>query len=227
MNSVTPALLVFDLDGTLVNSGELVAQLLNALRQELGKPALSISDFVPWLSLGGLDLISNGLGVSIAESQELLIEFRRRYRETPTPLSSVFDGVHEALEVLGETGHILSLCTNKPRPLAEKVLEETGLVRHFASICAGGDLATLKPDIRNIRFCLDLHPLHASNAVMIGDSCVDQRLAAVGQIPFFWFDNGHDDGVDAASVAQRFVSYHQLPDLLASSARATGKNQAD
>ncbi len=211
---VLPALLIFDLDGTLIDSGGLVSQLLNELREEQGKPPLPMSYFAPWLSLGGIEMVSNGLGVSKLMAEEFLVEFRRRYLERPTPLNSVFAGVHETLDLLRGRGHLMSLCTNKPRPLAEKVLRETGLIRYFASVCAGGDLPTAKPNVQNIRYCLDRHPAHASKAVIIGDSCVDQRLAAAADLPFVWFDSGQGGDVDKSAVAHVFEEYINLPEIV-------------
>lgn len=206
----TPRLVVFDLDGTLVDSGHHVAALLNELRQELGKMPLCLDDYVPWLSLGGLQLISHGLEIPTDTSPQFLAKFREIYRQRPTPQDSIFPGVRSALNQLALQGFELSICTNKPRALAEKILRELDLAHYFKSMCAGGDLSTQKPDPANLRHCIEAHDAQASQALMIGDSHVDQRVANACGVPFGWFSAGNDDGVVVGDVLFEFSDFTDL-----------------
>ncbi len=208
--AVPPQLVIFDLDGTLVDSGMQVAALLNELRQDLGKPPLSLDCYVPWLSLGGLQLISHGLEISQDAAPAFLSKFRESYRLQPTPQDSIFPGVRSALDELGAQGIEMSICTNKPRGLAEKILRELGLAQYFKSMCAGGDLPTQKPDPANLRRCLDAHGVTGERAIMIGDSRVDQKVAVACDVPFGWYVGGNDDGVIEAEVDFQFADFTSL-----------------
>ena len=209
-----PKVVVFDLDGTLVDSAKHVATLLNDLRIQLGKPTLPVSSYVPWLSLGGVQLIQNGLEVSENQAPELLSKFRLDYKNKPTPSNSIFPFVNEVLIELAARGVKQCICTNKPRVLAEKVLNELGLIKNFDFINAGGDLPSQKPHPNNLLSCLNATGVAAQDAILIGDSVVDQKLAIACGVSFGWYSAGNDDGVDANQVNLVFEDYSQLVNLL-------------
>jgi phosphoglycolate phosphatase len=188
-------LIVYDLDGTLVDSAEIVQNILNDIRRELGKEMLDRGAFIPWVSLGGEDLIRNALGVSEIDVNKYLQEFRLRYFNLPTPQESIYEGALDCLDYLKQENYYLAICTNKPRKLAEKVLNETGLSGFFGYLNAGGDLTTKKPHEQNIIQCLDYFGVQNSQAIMVGDSTVDQELARNASISFVHYVHGYDDGV--------------------------------
>ena len=209
-----PKVVIFDLDGTLVDSAKHVASLLNNLRTQLGKPVLPVSSYVPWLSLGGVQLIQNGLEVSEADAPELLSQFRLDYKNKPTPLDSIFPYVKEVLVELSSRGVKRCICTNKPRVLAEKVLNELGLIKHFDYINAGGDLPKQKPHPDNLLTCLTATKHGPEDAILIGDSVVDQKLANVCGVAFGWYSAGNNDGVNVHQVDLVFEDFSQLINLL-------------
>lgn len=203
-------LAIFDLDGTLVDSGVVVASILNELRREIGKDERVVEDFVPWLSLGGEDLVANGLGLDKRDVTPYLDDFRARYAKLQTPLDSVYDGVLELLNELHELGIKLCVCTNKPRNLAEKVLADTELGKYFSFMCAGGDLKTKKPDPQNLDVCIQFYGESYENSVLIGDSRVDQITAGALGVDFAYFMGGYNDGVDERLVACSFVNHMEI-----------------
>lgn len=204
------SLFIFDLDGTLVDSASVVAGILNRMRESMGMQPMGSESYIPWLSLGGATLISNALDVSMEESLPLLEKFREEYFALPTPSNSVYQGVFEALEHLQRNQYLLSICTNKPRKLAEKVLRETGLEQYFKHMSAGGDLPTSKPSLENVELCLNYFNVVPNCAVMVGDSRVDQAMAESAQIPFIFFTRGYNDGVVSRTVAASFSDYKFL-----------------
>lgn len=203
-------LVVFDLDGTLVDSGQVVALILNQLRQEMGKEAKGIDFFMPWLSLGGEELVSNGLGLNVKDVLPYLKDFRLRYSQLPTPLDSVYGGVRQLLDFFTIRNIKLCVCTNKPRVLAEKVLKETALDKYFQYMCAGGDLKTKKPSPENLEVCLDYFKEDPRNVLLIGDSRVDQMLADSLDVDFVYFRGGYDDGVVEADVSFSFDNHLEV-----------------
>jgi phosphoglycolate phosphatase len=159
-------------------------------------------------------LIQNGLEVAEAQAFELLNIFRLNYKSKPTPLDSIFPYVTEALLELITRGVKLCICTNKPRILAEKVLRELGLINNFEYINAGGDLPSQKPHPDNLLKCLFATGANAHDAILIGDSVVDQELAAACGVSFCWYSAGNDDGVDGSKVDLKFEHYSKLIQLL-------------
>jgi phosphoglycolate phosphatase len=204
------ALWVFDLDGTLVDSAVVVASILNEKRVELGRVALPVSEFIPWISLGGEQLVSNALDIPADSVAQHVADFRSRYLTRPTPLESVYPGAADMLAVLGESGRRVALCTNKPRKLTEKVLSETGLDRRIEFICAGDDLPVRKPHADMLNACLRRFSAKAVDAVLVGDSTVDCSLARATGVPFVFFTAGYDDGVSVGPADISIGSHFEL-----------------
>lgn len=186
---------VFDLDGTLVDSVVDVGAILQEMRAERGLPAADEAAIRYWSSRGGTRLILATLECTEAEAEGLLAEFRARYAQRPTTPSSLFDGVADALCALSAAGIRLALCTNKPERLAIKVLEELGLRAHFGPMVCGDSLDRKKPDPLPLLEALRLAGGTPERAVLIGDSSVDQRTAAAAGVAFCFFEGGYDDGV--------------------------------
>ena len=208
-----PRLIVYDLDGTLVDSASVVVSILNEMRIELGKKPLSKDVFYPWLSLGGEDLVGNGLGVSQNNVSSYLTEFRIRYLKLPTHSDCVYDGVFESLDYLKKTNFFIALCTNKPRSLTEKVLVESGLKDYFQFIVAGGDLPNKKPNSSNLISCQNYFGVNSGETVLVGDSKVDQKLASNLNVPFIFYPHGYDDGVDVEFIYSRLEKHTDIINL--------------
>jgi len=209
-------LIVFDLDGTLINSGVHILNLLNEMRNRLNMTNLFWDDVLPLLSLGGEKIIAGALGVSRSDNQRYLDEFRQLYRDRPTPKDCVFPNVKELLDVLTSHDVKKSICTNKARELTDKVLHELSLDHYFSNICADGDLPTKKPNKANLLYCLNAFGIDPSNTLMVGDSKVDQDLALGCGVPFAWFTKGNDDGVDALQSIFTFEDFSELNSWLTS-----------
>ena len=189
-------LVTYDLDGTLVDSAEIVCAVLNQLRHELGKAHLHRENFLPSISLGGEDLIRSTLEVDDHQINFYLTEFRSRYQNFPTPENSIYPHVIETLKELKAIGCHLALCTNKPRPLTDKVLLETGLNQFFEYINAGGDLDTKKPHQKNLLACMEYFDVTSQRTWLVGDSTVDESLARNTGVPFIFYAAGYNDGIN-------------------------------
>jgi phosphoglycolate phosphatase len=206
--------IVFDLDGTLVDTARVVTSIINGLRFDLGKSGLTYERLIPWLSLGGEDLIQAALEVSRNDAIKYLKKFREIYFEAPTPQASVYSDVFPTLRALTELGFCLSICTNKPRALANKVLEESNLNSFFSFVNAGGDLQSKKPNRENLDACLNYYGLKSKQAFLVGDSSIDQKLAENTGVPFIFFELGYDDGVDKNKAVFSMQSHFELVQYL-------------
>jgi phosphoglycolate phosphatase len=208
-------LIVYDLDGTLIDSAKVVSSVLNQMRAEAGLQHLTIEQLIPWLSMGGEDLVANALEIQVEEVQPHLLEFRKRYSELATPVDSLYPGIQQSLQDLSSAGYQLAVCTNKPRALAEKVLKETKLHNLFGYINAGGDLPNKKPHPDTLLTCLNFFGVDASDAVLVGDSTVDQRLSQATNVAFVQYLPGYDDGIKLADAWMRIDHHAKLVNLLA------------
>ncbi|MCP5269312.1 MAG: HAD hydrolase-like protein [Zoogloeaceae bacterium] len=188
--------IIYDLDGTLVDSAATVTALLNGLRSEQALPPLTQAEITPWLSIGGRALVAASLGIPEEDSQPFLETFRTRYNMLPCSPEVLYPNVCETLTSLVETGVRLALCTNKPRHLTDKVLSETGLRHFFSTICAGSDLPTCKPHPDNLHACLNVLDSCPAEAIFVGDSRVDQTMAQACGVDFAFYQGGYDDGVE-------------------------------
>lgn len=203
--------LIFDLDGTLVDSVGVVGSILNAMRAEAGRAPLDQDFYRHWSSRGGVALVGRALEVGPDQALSQVDEFRRRYRERPTPDESVFPGAHSTLEQLSQRGVRLAICSNKPEHLCRKVLHETGLGRYFDAIIGGDTTPRGKPDPAPLLAAMAAIGAQPATTLMIGDSTVDQKTAAAAKVGFVFYSAGYDDGVDRdAAVA----SIAALPALL-------------
>ena len=120
-------LVIYDLDGTLVDSAITVTKVLNTMRQSRELPELEVSFLRPLTALGGNELIKIALQCESREIDGLLSEFRGIYSQVKIGLETVFEGVFETLGAIKRQGCKLSVCTNKHRNLAIKTLEAVKL----------------------------------------------------------------------------------------------------
>ena len=202
---------VFDLDGTLVDTAQVVERLIAQMRAERCMAPLSREQLIPFISIGGLEMIMGALDVGGNEAERALRCFRALYAQTHTALDAVYPGVPETLEALVDRGVVLSICTNKPRALAIKVLTETGLLHYFRQICAGDDLLTRKPNKLNLETCLGPNFHKSRQIYVVGDSTIDEALSRNAGVPFLLFSGGYDDGVERSAAAKNFCCYEQFP----------------
>ena len=212
-----PKHIIFDLDGTLVDSALVIAGVLNEMRAQRELATLDANSVSKWVSLGAETLIAKGLQIDKADKVSIaaaLADFRSRYASAPTPLGSVYPGVSALLNALSDIGTRLSLCTNKPRPLAEKVLAETGLRAYFPFICAGGDLPNPKPHPSNILACMSYHACSAADTWLVGDSSIDQQCANNAGVGFVFHARGYNDGVHAQHCLISFEDYLNFKSLV-------------
>jgi len=202
--------IIYDLDGTLVDSAPVVAAVLNKLRRKIGLPSLPQKSFYRWISMGGLELVGNALNIPPNRSDAYLSEFRELYLDEMVPMNSLYPGVKDVLRLLKNRQVKLGICTNKPRKLVEKVLKDTGITQFFDHVVAGDDLPTKKPHIDNVNVILRALGVAPGSTLFVGDSTVDQRLAENAGIAFAFFSSGYDDGVNQGRTAFNFDEHSAL-----------------
>lgn len=203
--------LVFDLDGTLVDSAVHCAAILNEMLAERGsRRRLTRTDAAPHMSYGGQHLVRTLLGDDGGDASGDLVEFRKRLAARPTPIESLYDGVLEGLARLADAGHVMGVCSNKPQALCDKIVDELGLRRFVASVVGGRDDLPPKPH----RAMLDLNLAEmratAETSLLIGDSEVDHALAEAAGLPFWFVDYGYAGPGWTPSAERSFSGFDAL-----------------
>lgn len=168
-----PEALVFDLDGTLIDSRLDIAAALNHALEATGRGPLPVETIAAYVGDGSRILCARATGLPEDDPalEEVLAPFLVYYREHAAEHSRLFPHADEVLEALGS--YPLALCTNKPRPVTDAVLSALGMSQVFASIMAGGDTAERKPDPAPLFAIAKELGVSPKGLVMIGDGPQD------------------------------------------------------
>ncbi len=209
------AVLLFDLDGTLVDSAPAIAAALTIQRRRRGGGPIGADVVRRLVSLGAPILVRRALGALADDAAGDLAEFRHILGGLPADASVCCPGVPGALEALAAAGRAMAIVTNKPEALSRSLLAGLGLARHFGAVVGGDTLARCKPDPAPA-----LHALAAlggGDALFIGDSAIDAETARRAGMPFLLYERGYDAGsCRPEHVAARFADFAALPGLIAS-----------
>lgn len=189
-----PISIVFDLDGTLVDSAPDLHYCTNILMDEMGLPALDLPTVTGFIGHGvgplvHSALIENGVAQTGARLAKTIARFTEIYAADPAKFCVPFDGVMETLAALKSNGHKLAICTNKAYRLARLVVDAVGLDA-FCPVLIGGDSLPLrKPDPAPLYECVRL--LGDSFCLYVGDSETDAGTAQNADAPFFLHTKGY------------------------------------
>jgi len=166
-------LLVFDLDGTLIDSEQDLANSVNATLETMGRKPLSVALIASYVGQGVAVLISRALG---AEATPEIVEqateiFLKHYRQHMLDNTGTYPGVREALAELD--GRKMAVLTNKPVHFSRDLLEGLGLSELFLRIYGGNSFETKKPDPLGLNHLMAETGSSAARTLMIGDSIAD------------------------------------------------------
>lgn len=177
---MVPAAVVFDLDGTLIDSrGDIVAAANHALAAT-GRRPLPAQLIVRFIGDGARALCARAAGLPEAseEVDPVLAEFLAYYRAHPVEFTRWMPGAHEAIEQLTERDDLtIALCTNKPRVVTEAVLSALGVRSRFRVIIAEGDLVERKPSPAPLQWIARVLGVEPGRLVMVGDGPQDIECA--------------------------------------------------
>jgi phosphoglycolate phosphatase len=169
--------LIFDLDGTLIDSKLDLAHAVNAMLRHKGRAALSHERVYSYVGNGAGTLVRKALGegTTDAEADDALAFFLAYYREHMLDNTVPYAGVREGLALLEK--HPMAVLTNKPVVFSKAILDGLGLARYFRFVHGGNSFATKKPDPMGVEILLRDLAAAPREAMMIGDSDVDVRTA--------------------------------------------------
>jgi phosphoglycolate phosphatase len=183
----TPAFahVVFDLDGTLVDTGDDLAAATNHVLRSLGLPTVDGATLRTYVGDGARTLVSRALGPERAGLVDDGVErFLAYYRRHLLDATHPYPGMTALLEVLRARAVTVSVVTNKAEALSRPILEGLGLLRWIDFLVGGDSLPTRKPDPAGLRRVLTLAATPAERALMVGDSPIDRDTARAAGVAF-------------------------------------------
>lgn len=172
-------LLIFDLDGTLIDSKLDLAHSVNAARAHFGLPALDVETIGQYVGNGAPVLMRRAMGDGMGEEdvRKALDYFLSYYDQHNLDYTRTYPGIQEALAQLDAAGVRMAVLTNKPVRVSTRIIEGLGLARYFAKIYGGNSFEQKKPDPVGVNTLLAELGAARERTLMVGDSSVDIRTA--------------------------------------------------
>ena len=169
--------LIFDLDGTLIDSRRDLIRSVSATLREMGREELHEDTISGYIGHGAPQLVGRALGSGATEDecQRALKFFLAYYEDHKLDSTCAYPGVPEALEHLA--AFPMAVLTNKPVRVSMRILEELGLAKYFRAVYGGNSFETKKPDPLGARTILREFGVASAEAMLIGDSEVDVQAA--------------------------------------------------
>jgi phosphoglycolate phosphatase len=209
--------IVFDLDGTLVDTAPDLVATLNIVFARIGLPSVCFAEARNMVGGGARKMIERGLaaeGRALADPalDELVREFIAHYAEHIADRSRPFAGVEAALDELAQAGWPLTVCTNKLEWLARRLLDQLGMTRRFAAICGPDTFGIQKPDPELLRRTIGRVGASPDMAVMVGDSITDIAMARAAAVPVIAVEHGYTETPVAELGPDRVIpDFSELP----------------
>lgn len=211
-------LLVFDLDGTLVDSVPDLRAALNQMLRERGRPLVSEAQVQYMVGDGVPVLVARALaagGADPSEAVTALPRFLEIYEANAAQLTRPYPGVPETLTALRDRGYRAAICTNKPQRATIAVLQGVGLLPLFNGIAGGDRFSVRKPDPGHLLGIISELGASPTKSAMIGDNENDAAAARAASVPLVLMRYGYarvdPDTLCADALLDRFS---ELPDVL-------------
>lgn len=177
--------IVFDLDGTLVDSRRDLTTAVNHVLRSFGLPELPLETVCQYVGEGARVLVQRALGPAHqARLDEGLHVFLAYYGVHLLDHTRPYDGIPEALAALTERGVVLSVLTNKPVAMSRAILDGLGLLSRFAAVAGGDSLPARKPDPSGVDYLLETTHTSRDRTLLVGDSLVDMKTASAARVTF-------------------------------------------
>jgi phosphoglycolate phosphatase len=203
---------VFDLDGTLVDTAPDLIETLNVVFGRNGLPPVDYVAARNMIGGGALKMIERalkleGLPLSARNVDRMFAEFIDYYAGHIADKSQPFPGLDTALDRLAERGCRFAVCTNKLEGLSRLLLDALGLTRRFSAICGQDTFGIQKPDPEFLRRTVRAAGGDIQQAVMVGDSGTDIATARAAAVPVVAVDFGYSETPIGKLGADRLISH--------------------
>ncbi|MDO4251495.1 MAG: phosphoglycolate phosphatase [Moraxella sp.] len=214
------SLIIFDLDGTLIDSVPDLANSIDAMLAYFSKPPAGKARVRNWVGNGSVKLVERAIrwaNLSIDDPDCAHDIFLKNYAHATIRNESIeYKGVTDGLNRLIDHGFLLAICTNKPCQFLPAILDKMGWTDKFACIMGGDSLPTKKPDPAPLLSICDKLGIDSSQAVMVGDSKNDIIAGQNAKITTLAMTYGYNYGEPIASSQPdgTFDDFGQLVDYL-------------
>lgn len=209
-----PALVIFDLDGTLLDSVPDLAAAVDAMLDLRGRPPAGVERVKDWVGNGSEVLVRRALagaleyaGVEEADAAQAHKDFLQAYAGEHH-LTRVYSGVQTLLDWLQQQGVMMAIATNKPERFVAPLLQEKALDRYFRWLVGGDTLTAQKPDPAALHWIMEQAGVAANETLFVGDSRNDVIAARAAGVKVVAVSYGYNHGEPIAA---------QNPDLLVDS----------
>ncbi|MDQ2094139.1 phosphoglycolate phosphatase [Rhodalgimonas zhirmunskyi] len=206
---------VFDLDGTLVDSAPDIQAAANRMLEGEGLAPLDLPTLISFIGNGLPKLVERVMrtrGIDPARHEELTQVTLAHYSADSSDLTVLYPGVRAALQALQAKGYALGLCTNKPEAPARDILRALGIEDFFAVVVGGDTLPVKKPDPAPLFTAFEA--LGEGARLYVGDSEVDAATAKAAGVDFALFTEGYRKGpVEQMLHKARFADFAELPEI--------------
>lgn len=208
MTTRWPRAVIFDLDGTLVDSAPDIAEALNTAMAPLGAKAFDTAAVIKLIGGGAMAAIDKALIAAEIEAnpetrRSILQRFMVAYTDVSAKGRGLFPGADDLLVSLTGDGIGCGICTNKAEDVAHVALKALGIAHHFGSVVGASSRLPKKPDAAMLRANMAELGVTAAECVFIGDSPADHGVARAAGVPVILVDFGYthtpvrDLGADA------------------------------
>ena len=215
--------LIFDLDGTLIDSAPDMAAAVNTYLQAQGWPVQDTSFVEGFIGHGPRRLLLDmftalHLPTDAPSLEAAHTAFMAQYWQAPTRLTQFYPDVRDDLHSLHAAGFALGLCTNKPQALTLRILDQLGIAPLFSAVVGADAVPACKPDPSHLLAVAEKMGLEPGTWAYVGDSGIDQSTARAAGVPFFVVPWG---GGAKVEVADGF-RLNRLRDLTQTAPRPNG-----
>lgn len=212
-------LVIYDLDGTLIDSVPDLCHALCAMLGDLKLEAVEISEVQQWIGNGSLKLVERALrarggrDTQLSNAHNLFLAHYRAHLHHPSPM---YDGVKNALTTLWQKGIAQAIATNKPQQFVPVLLTQLDIAHTIGAIVGGNTYPTKKPDALPLTALLNRFQCPVSHALMIGDSRSDALAAKAANIRCWLLEQGYSQGevLHALGAERVFTTFNDMvPEL--------------
>jgi phosphoglycolate phosphatase len=215
------SMIVFDLDGTLVDTAPDLIATLNVVLAREGCGAAAYESARAMIGGGARHMLERalhqqGIAAAPADLDRMFADFIAYYTAHIADHSRPFPGLERSLDRLAAEGARFAVCTNKLERLAVLLLERLGLAARFAAICGQDTFGVAKPDPDMLRRTIARGGGRVEQAVMVGDSAADVTTARAAGVPVIAVDFGYSEIAVAKLAPDRIIShFDELPRAVA------------
>ncbi len=184
-----PKSVIFDLDGTLIDSAPDLHAAANKMLESMGLKALGKAQIISFIGNGVPKLVERCLAVYGRKSDpQAVATYLGFYDADPFTLTRPYPGVENCLKALKSAGCKLAVCTNKPEAPARVILDGLGMTPYFDFIAGGDTYPAMKPDPAPLFGCAEAL---GGESLYVGDSETDEKTATNANMPFALFEGGY------------------------------------